>query len=746
MQRKISKLQIIYLAIFIILLILFAFNKIDSNDFWWHLKLGEMILYKHSFLTTDIFSFTKLGVTWFYNSHLFDTTIWLIFKISGWFGIFAFRFIIYLATFYFIYKTIKLKKIIWPYFWTGAFLILLVMNSRHLFRPELVLYLFTSIYLYLLYAYKYKNYKAIYFLPLLQILWVNSHATFILGIILIGIFLLAELIRLIAKHKIYLKEIITAKYFQTYLIIFLLTLLANFISPYGYKIFGIMIQSMLGDAQESFIYISEWSNQVAADYLNLQLNPLLGYKIILVLGCIILLAKIRQLLKQKSPLKRMLVYFPYEDIFLFIVFLYLSMNMSRFSLVNAMVVMIIILKHLPGLINKKRILYNYKLQNSLVIFSIVLFFIIVPVQQWKTKFGLGYLPNRYSEGAVEFIKNHQISGNMLNHYNEGGYLIWALYPDKPVFIDGRTPNVYDDDFYWRWRNLSDENIRQQIVTEHDINFWLWPHNNELQKILWNDEQWQLIYADQVSTIYIKNIESNQELIDKFGYKFFAPYFTDTDIEQACNEKNIAQVPDIKNKFITELETGLEANPNNWLNLKNLATVYQKCQYDEQDLPKIKQYLLQAYELNPSDQQLAYQLGFISLDLTEYEQALRYFEQSKNQQANYLVGLGTAQYNLGQYKKALKTLLKARVQNGILDNKYYQILGRTYYMLGQDKQAIKIFHRYIDLTHDFSAASYTDLAQSYFYDGQIEEAKNYLTLALNLESNYQLALDLQAEME
>ena len=544
MRKKISKLQIIYLAIFIILLILFAFNKIHSNDFWWHLKLGEMILAKHSFLTTDIFSFTKLGATWFYNSQLFDTSTWIIFKISGWFGVFLFRFVIYLATFYFIYKTIKLKKIIWPYFWTGAFLILLIMNSRHLFRPELVLYLFTSIYLYLLYAYKYKNYKAIYFLPLLQVLWVNSHASFVLGIILVGIFLLAELIRLIAKHKIYLKQIIAAKYFQTYLIVFLLTLLANFISPYGYKIFLIISQSIVSGAQESFIYISEWSNQTAADYLNLQLNPLLGYKIILVLGLIVLLTKISQIYKYYK-LKKTFIHLPYEDILLFIVFLYLSINMSRFSLVNAMVVMIIILKNLPGLISKKNILHNYKLQNSFVIFSIVLFFIIMPVQQWKDKFGLGYLPNRYSEGAVEFIKNYQVPGNMLNHYNEGGYLIWALYPDKPVFIDGRTPNVYDDDFYWRWRNLSDDNIRQQIVEEHDINFWLWPHNNELQKILWNDEQWQLIYTDQTSTIYIKNIASNQELINQFGYKFFAPYFTDTDVEQACNEANLAQVPDIK---------------------------------------------------------------------------------------------------------------------------------------------------------------------------------------------------------
>src|SRR6476661_7036155 len=39
--------------------------------------------------------------------------------------------------------------------------------------------------------------------------------------------------------------------------------------------------------------------------------------------------------------------------------------------------------------------------------------------------------------AVEYIQSHHLSGNMLNEYDYGGYLIWAL-PEHPVFIDGRA--------------------------------------------------------------------------------------------------------------------------------------------------------------------------------------------------------------------------------------------------------------------------------------------------------------------
>lgn len=50
--------------------------------------------------------------------------------------------------------------------------------------------------------------------------------------------------------------------------------------------------------------------------------------------------------------------------------------------------------------------------------------------------------------ATEFIEAHRLSGPILNDYAAGGYLIWRLYPDRKVFIDGRytpyPPRVFAD--------------------------------------------------------------------------------------------------------------------------------------------------------------------------------------------------------------------------------------------------------------------------------------------------------------
>ena len=125
-----------------------------------------------------------------------------------------------------------------------------------------------------------------------------------------------------------------------------------------------------------------------------------------------------------------------------------------------------------------------------------------------------------------------------------------------------------------------------------------------------------------------------------------------------------------------------------------------------------------------------------------ELALQYFKKAGNNQADYLVGIGTAQYNLGQYKKAFKTFLKVRKTRGTFDNNYYQTLARTYYMLDKNELSIEFHHRYIDLADDRSAETYTDLAQAYFYNNQTDKSIEYLNKALEIDPWYPLALEMQ----
>ena len=55
------------------------------------------------------------------------------------------------------------------------------------------------------------------------------------------------------------------------------------------------------------------------------------------------------------------------------------------------------------------------------------------------------LRERSTAAAVEFLRAHPESGAIYNDYGWGGYLIWKLYPQRKVYIDGRA-DVYGDAF------------------------------------------------------------------------------------------------------------------------------------------------------------------------------------------------------------------------------------------------------------------------------------------------------------
>ncbi|PIP87416.1 hypothetical protein COW81_00305, partial [Candidatus Campbellbacteria bacterium CG22_combo_CG10-13_8_21_14_all_36_13] len=52
----------------------------------------------------------------------------------------------------------------------------------------------------------------------------------------------------------------------------------------------------------------------------------------------------------------------------------------------------------------------------------------------------------YVDGAVNFVLENDIQGNMFNNFDIGGYLIYRLYPDRKVFVDNR-PEAYPAEFF-----------------------------------------------------------------------------------------------------------------------------------------------------------------------------------------------------------------------------------------------------------------------------------------------------------
>jgi hypothetical protein len=103
--------------------------------------------------------------------------------------------------------------------------------------------------------------------------------------------------------------------------------------------------------------------------------------------------------------------------------------------------------------------------------------------------------------AVEFLKSQRLPGPIYNRYGWGGYLIYQLYPEYRVYIDGRA-DVYGDAFFTEtmhtydglgnWREPLNKYGIQTIIIDPDV---------ALSSLLRSDNEWSKVYEDDQAVIF-----------------------------------------------------------------------------------------------------------------------------------------------------------------------------------------------------------------------------------------------------
>jgi hypothetical protein len=109
----------------------------------------------------------------------------------------------------------------------------------------------------------------------------------------------------------------------------------------------------------------------------------------------------------------------------------------------------------------------------------------------------------YPAAAVDFIANNNLPQPIFNEYIWGGYLIWRLYPNYRVSMDGRA-DVYGDDLIDeflsvhdgepKWRESLDRRGVRTVLVQPDV---------PLASLLRVDAGWQKVFEDQSSIIFVR---------------------------------------------------------------------------------------------------------------------------------------------------------------------------------------------------------------------------------------------------
>src|SRR5215204_1557676 len=156
-------------------------------DLWWHLKTGRQIIDTRSIPHTDDFSFTKQGSEWVAHEWLSEVVMEGIYRLSGLVGLVTVFSVIIVIALWLTYRRCEGK----PYA-AGIAILLAAAASSPLFgiRPQMLTLLLASTYIVLLERFNPKERsRRLWWVVPMMLLWVNLHAGFALGLVLIGLYI-----------------------------------------------------------------------------------------------------------------------------------------------------------------------------------------------------------------------------------------------------------------------------------------------------------------------------------------------------------------------------------------------------------------------------------------------------------------------------------------------------------------------------------------------------------------------------
>ncbi len=163
-------------------------QELVDPDFWWHLRSGRWILEHRAVPRVDIFTYGSAGREWVDLHWLFQVAVALAYRAAGVRGAIVFAASAVAAT---VLVGLSCRPAKWPAWIVAAAWLpgILLASFRFDPRPELVtLFAIASVFGILLHARHRPEW--LWLLVPVQIIWVNSHGLFVLGPLILALFLI----------------------------------------------------------------------------------------------------------------------------------------------------------------------------------------------------------------------------------------------------------------------------------------------------------------------------------------------------------------------------------------------------------------------------------------------------------------------------------------------------------------------------------------------------------------------------
>jgi hypothetical protein len=416
-MRSLLETRRVFVMVLALGLLTLAMRGVADPDVWWHLRTGELILQNHRIFHTDPYSFTRAGQPWVNHEWLSEIFIYGLYHSLGWCGlIVAFGLIPAAAFMVMFWRSPGQPYVAGLLTLWGAF----AAAPTWGIRPQMFSFLLASVFLFILESSAEHPSRLWWTVPVLW-LWVNLHAGYALGVIFLLVFLIGEVLN--AGFGFESSE--AAKRRLPRLALALAGCLAVVpINPNGLRMYWYPWETLSSRAMHS--YIEEW---FSPNFHEPQHWALLFLILAVIFAAGLAPRKIR----------------PREYLLLALT-LCGALRSVRHIPFFVLVAVPLLCEHVGWRLKAPTVSHHWTrlLVNSAVVVAYTAFTVFhartLVIHQPALE------AERFPSAAVSFLAHHRRSlAPVLNYYSWGGYLIWKLYPEYRVLIDGRA-DLYGDTF------------------------------------------------------------------------------------------------------------------------------------------------------------------------------------------------------------------------------------------------------------------------------------------------------------
>ena len=469
-------------------------HPIRPHDFWWHITVGHEILTTGKIPAVDIYSYTANGQA--YPSYqmfwLMEIMLYRIYQLGGPALVVFIHSLIITSAYILIFAICKLTSKSWRIAAFGVlFAAALGLNDWNV-RPQGITFLLASLYLLAIYEYRENRQRGwLLVFPLGMLVWVNSHGTFFIGLVLMAIWLGQFVWDLIKSRKANNHADVQAMLLAPSLTIGI-TLLICLINPRGFGILNYLTTLFRNSVVQNLV--TEWAPPT--------INSLMG----VIFFCGLIVSVIVFALSPKRP--------NFFQITTFLVFGLLGLKTSRGSVWFGMVMAPILAEHVSYIFKRhqKQNDQTKKAEGSRllnIIFCIVLILMGLLTLPWfKDRLPLplakaGLISAETPIQATQVLMEKKPPGQLFNAISFGSYLIWAAYPQYQVFVDSRI-ELFPEKVWIDYLNISNASDDwESLLSDYGVNTLMLSPDEQpaLIQAVQESDEWILIFHNPSATIF-----------------------------------------------------------------------------------------------------------------------------------------------------------------------------------------------------------------------------------------------------